>query len=123
MASAKLASATMSAKMLCCGGNKEGGAGRDMKSAQNTPSRQPMNMPYPGQQQQPGGHHLGGMPPKGLSPPPLTAAARMQQQANSAGIGVGGPHMNNFDPRDDFKKVGKLQTSCKLSIAKKLSHC
>ncbi|TRY75245.1 hypothetical protein TCAL_01671 [Tigriopus californicus] len=53
--------------MLCCGREKD--SGRDMKSAQNTPSRQPMNMPYPQQQkphpQQPG-----------LAPPPLSQPIR-----------------------------------------------
>lgn len=78
--------------MLCCGGNKEqsSGARADLKSAQNTPSRQPMQMP-PFQPGPPG--------PKGMSPPPLTQAARMQQQANSMGM----PPVNNFD-RDEFKK-------------------
>ena len=39
-----LASSGMSA-MLCCSGEKDS-AGRDLKSAQNTPSRQPMQPPY-----------------------------------------------------------------------------
>ena len=89
-----LKGSAMSSNMLCCGGNKE--TGRDMKSAQNTPSRQPMNLPYQGGTAGVGGVNPGGS--KGLSPPPLTQAARLQQQMNSG-------HINNFDLRNDFKKV------------------
>ena len=39
-----VAGSKMSA-MLCCSGEKDS-AGRDLKSAQNTPSRQPMQPPY-----------------------------------------------------------------------------
>jgi len=75
--------------MLCCGGEKDNG--RDLKSAQNTPSRQPMHQPYPQpqqlslqqQQQQLGPPPL--MQPVNRFPPPMT-------------------HLNNF-PKDDFRKV------------------
>ena len=89
--------------MLCCGGDKD--SGRDLKSAQNTPSRQPINL---GQQQQfplgqsvPPPQQSGGtmmMDKSGMmGPPPLTQVGRMQQQQQ----------MNNFDMRggEDFKKV------------------
>ena len=54
-------------KMLCCSGEKE--SARDMKSAQNTPSRQPLHMPYTA------GTGVGGqhqMPPPVPGPPPLS---------------------------------------------------
>ena len=45
-ANLNVASSKMSA-MLCCSGEKDSaGVGRDLKSAQNTPSRQPMQPPY-----------------------------------------------------------------------------
>ncbi len=90
--------------MLCCGGNKD--ANRDMKSAQNTPSRQPMmNYPGGGMNKPLGPSHL-----MGGGPPPLTQAGRLQQQAAAAAAAAaaansGGPHLNSYDMRDDFKKV------------------
>ena len=44
-ANLNVASSKMSA-MLCCSGEKDSSMGRDLKSAQNTPSRQPMQPPY-----------------------------------------------------------------------------
>ena len=103
-------------KMLCCSGEKE--SAREMKSAQNTPSRQPLHMPYTagtgvgGQQQPHHPHHMGPPPltqqmgPLGTRlPPPLapgTAAA-----VHHANQGM----MNNFDQhgghhlKDDYRKV------------------
>ncbi len=95
------------AKMLCCGGEKD--TSRDLKSAQNTPSRQPMqNMqPFQGgqqQQQQPqqqqGGLAAGVMPvpPQatlggGLQAPggPAAAAAQMQLQQQQQQPGMPPP--------------------------------
>lgn len=98
--------------MLCCGGDKD--SGRDMKSAQNTPSRQPLNMgpggPYGG------GVHQPPIPPqsqppmhnKGLMPPPLTQAGRMMQ-ANNAMQGQN----NSFDSmrEENVKKVGRDESN------------
>ena len=44
-ANLNVAGSKMSA-MLCCSGEKESAMGRDLKSAQNTPSRQPLQPPY-----------------------------------------------------------------------------
>jgi hypothetical protein len=67
-ANLNVASSKMSA-MLCCSGEKDS-AVRDLKSAQNTPSRQPMQAPYTmgsGQFMAPAGMGPNQQPP----PPPL----------------------------------------------------
>ena len=90
--------------MLCCGGDKD--SGRDLKSAQNTPSRQPINQQQPFPQAANMMMDKGGMMGPGMGPPPLTQVGRMQQQQQMSN------QMNNFDMRggDDFKKVGLLAT-------------
>ena len=81
--------------MLCCGGEKD--SARDMKSAQNTPSRQPMQPPYPQTQQQ-------------------QQQMQLQQQQQQQGMQLGPPplqpnrfppplsQINNY-PKDDYRKV------------------
>ena len=84
--------ATPNFKMLCCGGEKD--SARDLKSAQNTPSRQPMHPPYPQPgQQQPGQlpQQTGMMGPTGL----LQQQTRFQPPMSQ---------INNY-PKDDFRKV------------------
>ena len=99
--------------MLCCGGAKE--STRDLKSAQNTPSRQ--MLPYSQQQQHPSQSTMAQH--QQLGPPPLS-----QQQGTRLGptgmMGRGpnqgpmGLHhnqnmMNSFDHpgahKDEFRKV------------------
>ena len=99
--------------MLCCGGEKE--STRDLKSAQNTPSRQ--MLPYSQQQQHPSQSTMSQH--QQLGPPPLS-----QQQGTRLGptgmMGRGpnqgpmGLHhnqnmMNSFDHpgahKDEFRKV------------------
>ncbi|CAB4069131.1 SYDE [Lepeophtheirus salmonis] len=95
--------------MLCCGGEKQfllkDQSGRDMKSAQNTPSRQ---------QSQPPPHHITNQPPHMQGPRPRLLPPNQQQgpMLNHPGIGpppMGGqgtqrappPHTNHFD---EFRK-------------------
>ena len=52
-------------KMLCCSGEKE--SARDLKSAQNTPSRQPLQMPFTASTGAPG--HPGSGGPQAQAPP------------------------------------------------------
>ena len=114
-------------KMLCCGGEKD--SGRDLKSAQNTPSRQPLSMPFgnsanaanahaqqqkglappPLAQQQPGPGQGPPQPPQAMGVGPLGGGPG-QLMPPGAG-GPGGGHQPGripvpaFDHRDEFKKV------------------
>ena len=124
--------------MLCCGGDKD--ARQDLKSAQNTPSRQPLNNPnaamgpggvtggaYPGamgqqpgmmQPQQPPKGMMGGGPmgmggmagPGGPGLGPPPLTQVGRMQQPQPGPGGGG--MNSFDMRmDEVKKVSKAHYS------------
>ena len=131
-ANLNVASSKMSA-MLCCSGEKDS-VGRDLKSAQNTPSRQPLQPPYtmgqgqfmaqPNQQQQQQNNALG-QQQNALGQNRLPQQHPSQQQQMYGGVGVGGgPNarminpmsMNNFtgpngpggpmgQPKDDYRKV------------------
>lgn len=112
-ANLNVASSKMSA-MLCCSGEKDSAA-RDLKSAQNTPSRQPMQPPYtmgtgqfmgPNQQppppNAPGGYNMVGggpggqpfrQPGPGMYGPPQ---GQMNQGQQSAVIGTRVMGPNNF---------------------------
>jgi len=79
----------LSLEMLCCSGEKD--TGRDLKSAQNTPSRQPMHQPYPQPQPMPLQPH-----PQPLGPPPLLQNANRYPPPMT--------QLNNFC-KDDFRKV------------------
>ena len=110
--------------MLCCGGEKE--SARDLKSAQNTPSRQQM-LPYSQQ------HPSSSMAAQHsqLGPPPLSQ--QHMQQGTRLGppmMGGQGPHglhhnqnmMNSFDHgpgahKDDFRKVFLCHSSQVLFLA------
>ena len=115
-ANLNVASSKMSA-MLCCSGEKDS-VGRDLKSAQNTPSRQPLQPPYtmgqgqfmaPNQQQQ--------NTALGQNRLPQHPSQQQQQQMyggpnarmmnpmsvnNFAGPNAGGPM---GQPKDDYRKV------------------
>ena len=104
-------------KMLCCGGEKE--STRDLKSAQNTPSRQmlPYSQQHPSQQSSMSQHQ------QPLGPPPLSQqqgtrlgpTGMMGRGPNTGGMGQQhGIHhnqnmMNSFDHpgahKDEFRKV------------------
>ena len=88
--------------MLCCGREKD--SGRDLKSAQNTPSRQPLNMPFPQQQNQPQNNN------KALGPPPLgMGPAGMRPFPNNATLPPAQQH--SIETRDDYgKKVSQGET-------------
>ena len=131
-ANLNVASSKMSA-MLCCSGEKDS-AGRDLKSAQNTPSRQPMQPPYTmgtGQFMAPPGAHTQPGPQAQQQNPYM--AQQQQGQFRQAGpmygpppLQQGGPQgprlmgpnqnmaMNNYGggvpamggPKDDYRKVG-----------------
>ena len=103
--------------MLCCGGEKE--STRDLKSAQNTPSRQmlPYSQQHPSQQSSMSQHQ------QPLGPPPLSQqqgtrlgpTGMMGRGPNTGGMGQQhGIHhnqnmMNSFDHpgahKDEFRKV------------------
>ena len=103
-------------KMLCCGGEKE--STRDLKSAQNTPSRQ--MLPY--SQQHPSQSSMS-QHQQQLGPPPLSQqqgtrlgpTGMMGRGPNTGGMGQQhGIHhnqnmMNSFDHpgahKDEFRKV------------------
>ena len=123
-ANLNVASSKMSA-MLCCSGEKDS-AVRDLKSAQNTPSRQPMQPPYtmgtgqfmaPNQQPNPAGpqNFMGpGAPPfrqpqPMYGPPPLnqTTGPRIMGPPGSGPNSYGGPpgQVMVGGPKDDYRKV------------------
>ena len=129
-ANLNVASTKMSA-MLCCSGEKDS-AGRDLKSAQNTPSRQPMQPPYtmgtgqfmaptpqPPQSQQPPQPYMGQQQQfRHYGPPPLSQQPQPGQPPPPGGgvpprmMGPNqtGPNMavNNYmGPKDDYRKVGQ----------------
>ena len=88
-ANLNVASSKMSA-MLCCSGEKDS-VGRDLKSAQNTPSRQPLQPPYTmgsGQFMAPG------------QPQPLRQQNQQQTQQPMFGGpgGPGGPNNRMMNP-------------------------
>ena len=132
-ANLNVASSKMSA-MLCCSGEKDS-AGRDLKSAQNTPSRQPMQPPYTmgtGQFMAPPGAHTQPGPPQAQQQNPYMAQQQgqfrqagpmygpppLQQQGGPQGPRLMGPNqnmaMNSYGggvpamggPKDDYRKVG-----------------
>jgi hypothetical protein len=87
--------------MLCCGGEKD--SARDMKSAQNTPSRQPMHPPYPQpgqQQQQQQQQQL--QTQQQLQQQGMMGQQSLMQQANRFPPLMS--QINNY-PKDDFRKV------------------
>ena len=122
-ANLNVASSKMSA-MLCCSGEKDS-VGRDLKSAQNTPSRQPLQPPYtmgsgqfmaPGQPQplrqqnqqhtqQPMFGGPGGPNSRMMNPMAPGAANNF----GGPGGGPGGPGSNMGGPmgqqKDDYRKV------------------
>ena len=99
--------------MLCCGGEKE--SARDLKSAQNTPSRQ--MLPY--SQQHPSHSSMAQHQHSQLGPPPLSQQGTRlgppgMMGGPTTGIGQHGLHhnqnmMNSLDHtaphKDDFRKV------------------
>ena len=96
--------------MLCCGGEKE--STRDLKSAQNTPSRQ--MLPY--SQQHPSQSSMSMQHQQQLGPPPLSQqqGTRLGPPGPTSGMGQHGLHhnqnmMNSFDHpgahKDEFRKV------------------
>ena len=101
-------------KMLCCGGEKE--STRDLKSAQNTPSRQmlPYSQQHPSQTSM-SQHQQLGPPPLSQQPPGarLGPPGMLGRGPNSS-MGQQGLHhnqnmMNSFDHpgahKDEFRKV------------------
>ena len=141
-ANLNVASSKMSA-MLCCSGEKESSMGRDLKSAQNTPSRQPMQPPYTmatgqfnatqqqaqppfnSQQFRPPGGGQGPQPPGvGNQNNPMFAGMTQNlrhQQPNNNPMGMNnygpGPHMQPPGPKEDYRKVSRevtLQKSVEL---------
>lgn len=126
-ANLNVASSKMSA-MLCCSGEKDSSMGRDLKSAQNTPSRQPMQPPYTmatgqfnasqqqSQQQQfrgqitgQSGHHQN--PNQNPMFAGMTQNLRHQQQAagmpnpNNNPMGMNNYGPQHMGPKEDYRKV------------------
>ena len=121
-ANLNVASSKMSA-MLCCSGEKDS-VGRDLKSAQNTPSRQPLQPPYTMgsgqfmapqqqnqnqlrlQQQQQQQQHPSQQQQQMYGGPNMNMQNRMMNPMgvnNYAGPAGGGP----MGPKDDYRKVNK----------------
>ena len=101
--------------MLCCGGEKE--SARDLKSAQNTPSRQmlPYSQQHPSQHSSMAQHQHSLLGPPPLSHHQGTRLGQLPMMAGPAtGMGPQGLHhnqnmMNSFDHpgvhKDEFRKV------------------
>ena len=101
-------------KMLCCGGEKE--STRDLKSAQNTPSRQmlPYSQQHPSQSSMQQHQQLGPPPLSQQQGTRLGPTGMMGRGPNAGPMGQPGLHhnqnmMNSFDHpgahKDEFRKV------------------